>query len=154
MFGRRKRPTHAQRRAALKRYDEQRKTKKKNNRTTKKTATSVSSAKTTKPPRRATMGEKARAGSRTVQTAAAKEATKRKDPSRSRRRSDAAINDAASGKLTKKPTRFGQGSSKTITRNGRKLANVSADQLKKTGMSLKAYIEAWNKTGKRPTKRK
>lgn len=149
MYGRRKRPTHAQRRAALKRYDARR---------TKKSTTSVASAKKTgtakKPARRATMSEKARAGTRVVKTAAAKEATKRKSPSQSRKRSDAAISTAASGKLTKKPTRFGQGSSKTITRNGKKMANVSAEQLKKTGMSLRAYMNAWNKSGKRPTKQK
>jgi len=142
---RRRRASHAQRRAALKRYDAKR---------TKKSSTDVSSAKKTETPRRKTVGEKARAGNKVVQTAAAKEARKRKTPSRSRKRSDAAISTAASGKLTKKPTRFGQGSSKTITRNGKKMANVSAEQLKKTGMSLRSYMNAWNKSGKRPTKQK
>ena len=53
----------------------------------------------------------------------------------------------------KKPAatkRFGAGSSKTITHKGKSLANVSADQLKKTGMSLRQYMNAWNKSGKRP----
>ena len=49
---------------------------------------------------------------------------------------------------------FGSGSSKVIRRNGKMLANVSAAQLKKTGMSLRAYMNAWNKTGSRPTKKK
>ena len=49
---------------------------------------------------------------------------------------------------------FGSGSSKVIRRNGKNLANVSAEQLKKTGMSLRQYMNAWNKTGSRPTKKK
>tara|TARA_Y100000996_G_C22502367_1_gene634964 strand:- start:468 stop:893 length:426 start_codon:yes stop_codon:yes gene_type:complete len=49
---------------------------------------------------------------------------------------------------------FGTGSSKVINRNGKMLANVSAEQLKKTGMSLRAYMNSWNKTGSRPTKKK
>ena len=48
---------------------------------------------------------------------------------------------------------FGSGSSKVIRRNGKNLANVSAEQLKKTGMSLRQYMNAWNKTGNRPTKK-
>ena len=47
----------------------------------------------------------------------------------------------------RKKVRFGVGSSKTV--NGK--ANVSADQLKKTGMSLRQYMNAWNKSDKRPT---
>ena len=50
--------------------------------------------------------------------------------------------------------RFGVGSSKTITHKGKSFANVSATQLKKTGMSLPQYLNAWNKTGKRPTAKK
>jgi len=50
-----------------------------------------------------------------------------------------------------KSSKFGVGSAKTIMHNGRRLANVSADQLKKTGMSLRQYMNMWNKTGKRPT---
>ena len=49
---------------------------------------------------------------------------------------------------------FGSGSSKVIRRNGKNLANVSAEQLKKTGMSLRQYMNALNKTGNRPTKKK
>jgi|OM-RGC.v1.007251496 hypothetical protein len=51
----------------------------------------------------------------------------------------------------KKKVRFGVGSNKTIERNGKKFANVTADQLKKTGLSQAAYMRMWNKTGKRPT---
>lgn len=54
----------------------------------------------------------------------------------------------------KKVTAFGSGSSKTITRNGKKLANVSKEQLSRSGLSLRAYMNAWNKSGKRPTKKK
>jgi len=43
--------------------------------------------------------------------------------------------------------RFGQGSSKT--RNGK--ANVSKEQLEKTGLTLTAYMNKWNKSGNRPT---
>jgi hypothetical protein len=50
--------------------------------------------------------------------------------------------------------RFGEGPSKTIIHKGKPLANVSATQLKKTGMSLNKYLNAWNKTGKRPTAKK
>jgi len=59
--------------------------------------------------------------------------------------------DEKSAKADKKETkptgRFGQGSSKT--RNGK--ANVSKEQLEKTGLTLTAYMNKWNKSGKRPT---
>ena len=59
--------------------------------------------------------------------------------------------DEKSSKADKKETkptgRFGQGSSKT--RNGK--ANVSKEQLEKTGLTLTAYMNKWNKSGKRPT---
>lgn len=54
-------------------------------------------------------------------------------------------------KPTAKRSKFGVGSAKTIMHNGKKLANVSADQLKKTGLSLRQYMNKWNKTGKRPS---
>ena len=54
----------------------------------------------------------------------------------------------------KKTAAFGSGSSKTITRNGKKLANVNKEQLKKSGLTLRGYMNAWNKTGKRPTGKK
>ena len=54
----------------------------------------------------------------------------------------------------KKPTAFGSGSSKTIQRNGKTLANVNKEQLKRSGLSLRGYMNSWNKNGKRPTKKK
>ena len=53
-----------------------------------------------------------------------------------------------------KRSKFGVGSSKTIMHKGKKLANVDASQLKATGMTLRGYMNAWNKSGKRPTKKK
>ena len=53
----------------------------------------------------------------------------------------------ADKKATKPTGRFGEGSSKT--RNGK--ANVSKEQLEKTGLTLTAYMNKWNKSGKRPT---
>ena len=58
------------------------------------------------------------------------------------------------GAKTPKRSKFGVGSAKTITHKGREMANVDASQLKATGMSLRSYMNAWNKTGKRPTKKK
>ena len=62
---------------------------------------------------------------------------------------------APAKKVTGTKARVGVGSSKTIsTKRGGKtvqLANVSAEQLKKTGLSLRQYMNKWNKTGKRPT---
>ena len=34
--------------------------------------------------------------------------------------------------------------------NGRSMANVTADQLKETGLALPQYIRLWDKTGARP----
>tara|TARA_R110000851_G_scaffold109332_3_gene231606 strand:- start:1036 stop:1527 length:492 start_codon:yes stop_codon:yes gene_type:complete len=51
----------------------------------------------------------------------------------------------------KKPTSFGAGSSKTISKSGKALANVSKAQLDKSGLSLTAYMNKWNKTGSRPS---
>tara|TARA_R110000751_G_scaffold283578_1_gene386976 strand:+ start:439 stop:1368 length:930 start_codon:yes stop_codon:yes gene_type:complete len=49
--------------------------------------------------------------------------------------------------------KFGVGSSKTITHNGRSMANVTGDQLKKTGLkSTAAYMRRWKELGTRPTK--
>ncbi len=53
----------------------------------------------------------------------------------------------SSKKKSKKKARFGVGSNKTL--NGK--ANVSAEQLKKTGLSLRQYMNRWNADGKRPT---
>lgn len=53
----------------------------------------------------------------------------------------------------KKPSvRFGVGSNKIIKKDGKQFANVTADQLERTGLSQAAYMKMWNKTGKRPTK--
>jgi len=58
--------------------------------------------------------------------------------------------DAMTRKKKKTKGRFGVGSNKTL--NGK--ANVSAEQLKKTGLSLRQYMNQWNKTNKRPTAKK
>lgn len=47
--------------------------------------------------------------------------------------------------------KFGQGSSKTVMHKGKKMANVTREQLDKSGMSLREYMNKWNKTGKRPS---
>ena len=66
--------------------------------------------------------------------------------------------DAVAKTTTKKDSRktktakFGVGSSKTIMHKGRSMLNVTADQLKNTGLTQTEYMKAWNKTGKRPTK--
>lgn len=49
-------------------------------------------------------------------------------------------------------SKFGVGNSKVITHNGKPMANVSREQLDATGLSLRAYMNSWNNTGKRPTK--
>src|SRR5690606_27850813 len=46
--------------------------------------------------------------------------------------------------------KYGEGSSMTIRDNK---ANVSESQLKASGLSLRAYMNAWKKTGKRPVKK-
>ena len=54
---------------------------------------------------------------------------------------------------TPKPTKsgkFGAGDSKTIMHKGKEMANVSAEQLKASGLTLREYMNKWNKTGKRP----
>lgn len=51
-----------------------------------------------------------------------------------------------------KSAKFGVGSNKTVMHKGKEMANVTAEQLKKTGMSLREYMNAWNKSGKRPVK--
>ena len=51
---------------------------------------------------------------------------------------------------TVKKSRFGAGNDKTISRKGKKLANVSKEQLKASGLNLNKYMNQWNKTGKRP----
>jgi membrane protein involved in colicin uptake len=59
---------------------------------------------------------------------------------------------ARSASRSPKPStgRFGVGSAKTIMRNGKELANVSAEQLERTGLTLRQYMNQWNRTGRRP----
>ena len=47
--------------------------------------------------------------------------------------------------------RIGEGDSRTFTKNGKSLANVTAEQLSATGMSLRGYMNAWKQFGQRPT---
>lgn len=49
-----------------------------------------------------------------------------------------------------KKSKFGVGGSKTVEHKGKKLANVTKEQLKASGLSLRQYMNKWNKTGKRP----
>lgn len=49
-----------------------------------------------------------------------------------------------------KKSKFGAGNSKTVEHKGKKLANVTKEQLKASGLSLRQYMNKWNKTGKRP----
>lgn len=57
---------------------------------------------------------------------------------------------AAAAKPKASASKFGAGTSKTIMHKGREMANVTAEQLKASGLSLRAYMNQWNKTGKRP----
>lgn len=53
------------------------------------------------------------------------------------------------------PAKYGEGDAKTkASPKGIDKANVSAAQLKKSGMSLRQYMNTWNKTGSRPTGKK
>ena len=60
-------------------------------------------------------------------------------------------------KVTGTAPRFGVGNNKTrFAKRGKEtkeLANVTADQLKATGLTLRQYMNEWNRTGKRPTKK-
>ncbi len=49
-----------------------------------------------------------------------------------------------------KKSKFGVGGSKTVEHKGKKLANVTKEQLNASGLSLRQYMNKWNKTGKRP----
>ena len=57
---------------------------------------------------------------------------------------------AAAAKPKASASKFGVGTSKTIMHKGKEMANVTAEQLKGSGLSLLAYMNQWNKTGKRP----
>lgn len=52
----------------------------------------------------------------------------------------------AKGSTPKVPSKYGEGNE--MLRKDK--ANVSAAQLKASGMSLRSYMNAWKKTGKRP----
>ena len=56
----------------------------------------------------------------------------------------------AASKPKASASKFGVGTSKTITHKGKEMANVTAEQLKASGLSLRAYMNQWNKTGNRP----
>jgi len=57
---------------------------------------------------------------------------------------------APKAKAAAPKSKFGVGSSKTVMHNGKNMANVTAEQLKASGMSLREYMNQWNKTGARP----
>lgn len=67
------------------------------------------------------------------------------------KKQDGSIGAKAASTATKPPTKYGEGTSKTTASNK---ANVSDAQLKKTGLSLRQYMNQWNKTGSRPTGKK
>lgn len=54
-------------------------------------------------------------------------------------------------KSKKKRVRFGEGSNMTLNYKGRRMANVSAEQLKASGLNLTGYMNAWKALGERPT---
>jgi hypothetical protein len=56
----------------------------------------------------------------------------------------------AKAKGTTEPKKYGEGDKKVIRDNK---ANVSEAQLKASGLSLRAYMNQWKKTGKRPGKK-
>jgi len=56
----------------------------------------------------------------------------------------------AKAKGTTEPKKYGEGSKQVIRDNK---ANVSEAQLKASGLSLRAYMNQWNKSGKRPGKK-
>ena len=74
------------------------------------------------------------------------------------RKTNGVTKTKTNGVTTKKVTspkqsKFGVGSSKTIMHNGKRMANVTKDQLDNTGMTQSEYMKAWkaDPTGKRPT---
>ena len=53
------------------------------------------------------------------------------------------------------PKKYGESNEKVrTTSKGVDKANVSKEQLSKSGLSLRQYMNAWNKTGSRPTGKK
>ena len=80
-------------------------------------------------------------------------ARRRKENEAAKKRRAAGIKSNVKSAPKTGSKRYGVGSNKTI--NGQ--ANVSVDQLRRAGLSLgpqglRKYMNAWNKTGKRPTK--
>lgn len=66
---------------------------------------------------------------------------------------EAEVKTKARAEPPPKKAKFGVGPSKTIMHKGRSMANVTGDQLKKTGLkSTAAYMRRWKELGKRPTK--
>ena len=55
--------------------------------------------------------------------------------------------EAAAKSKSAEPKRYGEGNKMVIRGNK---ANVSEAQLKKSGLSLRQYMNQWKKTGKRP----
>ena len=63
----------------------------------------------------------------------------------------AAPKKAPAKKPAPKKSKFGVGDSQTVEHKGKKMANVTKEQLEKSGLkSLTAYMNKWKKTGKRP----
>ena len=54
-------------------------------------------------------------------------------------------------KAKKRKVRFGEGDSMTIAHKGKRMANVSAEQLKSSGLNLTGYMNMWKQLGQRPT---
>lgn len=69
---------------------------------------------------------------------------------RAKPKAAAAKPKAAAAKPKASASKFGVGTSKTVMHKGKEMANVTAEQLKGSGLSLRAYMNQWNKTGKRP----
>ena len=69
---------------------------------------------------------------------------------RAKPKASAAKPKASAAKPNAASSKFGVGTSKTIMHKGKEMANVTAEQLKGSGLSLRAYMNQWNKSGKRP----
>lgn len=70
-----------------------------------------------------------------------------------------ATKPSVTGSVKNAPTRsnpktYGEGNEKVRGGPGGDKANVSAAQLKASGLTLRQYMNKWNKTGSRPTGKK
>ena len=83
-----------------------------------------------------------------------KEAIYGKQGSPKDKKAAAAKKEASAPKKETKKKAWGAGSSKTIEHKGKKMANVTKEQLAASGLSLRAYMNQWNETGKRPSAKK